>query len=171
MPGFQTDISIEIEGAEELQNDLERLVGEYRSDVIKGMKDCAKEFKKDVNAKYPSDYKKGKRPIPKEWKIEEVRSSLTGTTQEINVRNTAPHFHLIENGHESYIPIRFGVGKHVERRKRKSYKKPKNKSHLKYNGFTAGGHQCKTTRDEWNSGKYVKNMTVVVDNILKEHNL
>lgn len=165
-----TGVSISIEGAEELKTDIEKLIGTYRSDVVSGLRKCAKDFTKDVNAKYPSDYMKGDRPIPKAWKIEAQKSAFTGITQSVEVRNTAPHFHLVENGHKGLVPIgKFGksYGENAKKKKRRR----KGTTPMKDIGFVAGRHQCKTTRDEWAGGKFVSEMTAQVDEILKKNDL
>lgn len=94
-------VDFTIKGLEEFQKDIETVIAKYPDETNAKMKQVGKDFTKDCNSLMPSSYKKGKRPIPKSWKItvDEVRHEANQTY----IKNTAPHFHLVENGHEKWI--------------------------------------------------------------------
>lgn len=90
-----------IQGLNELQEDISEVMAHYPDELNAKMKQVGKEFTKDCNTRMPSDYQSGKRPIPKSWKIEidQVRHVVNQTY----IKNIAPHFHLVENGHRKFI--------------------------------------------------------------------
>ncbi|MSS91369.1 hypothetical protein FYJ45_24980 [Eisenbergiella tayi] len=90
-----------VKGLDDLQKDIEELISKYPDETNAKMKQIGKEFTKDCNSQMPPSYKKGKRPIPKSWKVtvDEERHVATQTY----IKNTAPHFHLVENGHKKWI--------------------------------------------------------------------
>lgn len=98
-----SDFEFELKGLDDFTADIERCLKEYPEETSKKIYNLAGKFTKDVNAKFPSDYETGKRSLPKSWKREREKTMFTGYTVRVNISNKAPHFHLIENGHEKVI--------------------------------------------------------------------
>lgn len=164
----------ELKGVNELQESLESLLDDYPSETAAALKKTARKFTKDVNNKFPATYGKGKRPMVKSWKVREENGALSGLTVAVNVQNTAPHFHLVENGHDSKIPVsEYAMYiKHSAKRKQKSPGKVKKATFKMVNrGFVPGKHYCADTRDEWNNGKFAEECEKQINKILKGKNL
>lgn len=90
-----------VKGLEELQRDISELVARYPDELNVKMRQVGKEFTKDCNARMPPHYKTGKRPIPKSWKVKV--DQVQHVASQTYIKNTAPHFHLVENGHRKFI--------------------------------------------------------------------
>lgn len=87
----------EISGMDAFSRDWEELITRMPDEVEKMMRKEGRRFTKDVNTKLPSEYESGKTKIPKKWKLTPVRSA--GVATSIEIRNTSPVWHLVENGH------------------------------------------------------------------------
>ena len=172
------DVTFEIHGLEELQNDVRRLIKEYPSETAAELEKLSNDFKKDVKDKFePKDhYGKGKRPIAKSWKKTRL-TNISGLTVGIEMTNTAPHFHLVEHGHQLIInPERYAAlqnGQNVfHGQKRQGGKRRTAKTKGMINaGFVQGKHYCERTRNEWNNGKFQQAVRKHVDKLLKKHDL
>lgn len=117
MSGFSID------GLDELQKDIQQLVMDYPDETNKQMRKFANEFKEDCNAKMPAEYKEGKRPIPKNWEVK--NKQVLRVSIDAEIRNKAPHFHLVENGHNMVVrgqTVGFVPGKHYAERTREEWK-------------------------------------------------
>ncbi len=168
----------EMEGLEELQRDVEKVLREYPEEVSKKTYSLAGEFTKDVNAKFPSAYSTGKGSLSKSWKREREKTAFTGYTASVNVRNTAPHFHLVENGHEGVVPEN-GYAAHQNRgnkalkgdtKNKRPGRQKRDKKRMKSIGFVPGKHYCETTRNEWKS-KLPQKVEKFVSKMLENRNL
>lgn len=168
------DVEFSIDGLDELQRDFNAVVEKYPDEAEKETFKQVGRFTKDVNAKFPASYKKGKRPLSKSWKRERVRT-FSGYTVEVTGTNTAPHWHLVENGHELWIPperyAAMMAGKltytgQIHRGKRRR----KEKGDLMHVKFVPGKHYCELTRKEWQK-KYPQTVMTFVDEMLKKNNL
>ena len=137
-------MAFEIRGLEDLQRDIENVVVKHPDEVNKKMKSLGNQFKKDCNAKMPANYHSGKRAIPKSWEIRSEQQAHVVT--EVQIRNKAPHFHLVENGHEKYIR-----GKST-------------------GGFVPGKHYAERTRQEYED-KFPDEIEEFLDEILRGNNL
>lgn len=173
-----SDFTFELEGLEELQRDIDQVFRVYPEAASKKVYNLAGKFTKDVNAKFPASYSTGKRPIPKSWKREREKAAFTGYTVSVEVRNTSPHFHLVENGHEGKIPEN-GYAAHKNSKgqaakagsgNKKLGKRKKNRSRMKVIGFVPGKHYCEATRREWQE-KFPEEVRKFVDKMLKDKRL
>lgn len=173
-----SDFEFEMGGLEELQADINRCMKKYPEESSKKIYNLAGKFTKDVNAKFPSKYGSGKRPFSKNWRREREKTMFTGYTVQVNVTNTAPHFHLVENGHEGVIPEskyasyikNKGQSSKAENRNKKPGKAKKGSYKLKSIGFVPGKHYCEKTRNEWQD-KFPEEVEMFVDKMLKDNNL
>lgn len=169
-----SDFEFELKGLDDFTADIERCLKEYPEETSKKIYNLAGKFTKDVNAKFPSDYGTGKRSLPKSWKREREKTIFTGYTVRVNISNKAPHFHLIENGHEKVItPMAYAI--HVHRksnsganRKQKRLKSAKFKH--EHRGFVPGKHYCEKTRNEWQE-TYPEEICKFLNKMLKDRKL
>lgn len=164
-----SDYGFELHGLDEFMEDIEKCVREYPEKTSKKVYNLSGEFVKDVNSKFPRRYENGKRPFPKNWKRERVKSAFGGYTVRVEVTNTSPHFHLVENGHEKKIPfsayavyIRKSNGKRVKR----GVRVKKSSFQIESRGFLPGKHYCEKTRNEWKD-KYPEEVNNFLDKMLK----
>lgn len=163
-----------LEGLDELMGDLQKVQDDYPDETVKEVYRLAGVFTKDVNEKMPESYADGKNPITKDWHRTKVRG-MSGATVAVEVQNTAPHFHLVENGHtvradpHMYAALMEGKLDHSKSR-RKSKSRSKNPK-LKDLGFAPGKFYCEKTRDEWDNGEYAGHIRKFVDKLLAKHNL
>lgn len=173
-----SDFSFEMGGLEELQADINRCMKKYPEETSKKIYNLAGRFTKDVNAKFPAGYDKGKRSLSKSWRREREKTVFTGYTVQVNITNTAPHFHLVENGHEGQIPEsqyaayikNKSQSSKAENRNKKPGKAKKGSYKLKSIGFVPGKHYCEKTRNEWQS-KFPEEVETFVDKMLKDSKL
>lgn len=172
MPG---SFEFEMRGLNELTKDLEDLVKEYPDQTEKEVYRLAGQFTKDVNEKFPESYQDGKRPFEKEWHRTRVKAVFSDYTVEIEVENTAPHWHLVENGHQLLIPENPAlIASALNGKNKKNQGTKKKKSHKKanmiYAGFVPGKHYCEKTREEWET-EFPKRIEKFADKMLKGKNL
>lgn len=114
------EIALNIQGAEELAAEMQRLIDLAPEVLDKAMMKAAKGFTEDCNTLMPSKYS-----FRKTWERKKITGEF-GITSEIQVRNRAPHWHLIENGHRKWL---YGVdtggfvpGRHYAERTREVYR-------------------------------------------------
>lgn len=169
------DYSFQIEGLDELFNDVNSMYKEYPEDMSNTIYKISGEFTKDVNDKFPASYKTGKQPLNKNWKRERDRTMFTGYTIRVNVTNKSPHFHLVENGHQGKVPtsdyamyIKHNGSPGTGSKKPGTAKK--GTYAMKDIGFVAGKHYCEKTRYEW-VDKYPGQVAKHIERILRRHNL
>jgi len=115
--------SFEISGLNELKEDIEDLVSEYPDETDAQMKKWGAQWIKECNGRMPGSYKSGKKPVTKAWKRK--YDQKLHVSAEVEIQNSSPKFHLIENGHAKWIG-----GKNT-------------------GGFVAGKHYAEKTRMEW----------------------
>lgn len=115
-----SDEVLVITGAEELAADMKRLIDTAPEALDRAMMRAAKGFTDDCNDLMPSDYS-----FRKTWKRHKVTGDF-GITTAIEVRNAAPHWHLVENGHVKWLNGTntggFVPGKHYAERTRERYR-------------------------------------------------
>lgn len=168
--------SFHFEGLEELQKDISTCVKRYPDETEKEVYRLAGKFTKDVNDKMPGSYANGKRPIPKEWHRTRASAfSGGGYSVAVEIENTAPHWHLVENGHVvKAVPERYAAlkaGKLDGSKGRRKYARSRSKNpKLKTLGFAPGRHYCENTRREWDS-EFPGYISVYLDKMLRGHNL
>lgn len=169
----------EIFGLDELRDDVKKLLQDYPSETEAELEKCSNDFKKDVNKKFPHGGKDTTKPVAKSWKKSKLTDAMTGMTQGVSLKNTAPHFHLVENGHEMVIsPEQYKILKQSNSRfstkakNRTTGNKAKSrKTNMIHKGFIQGKHYCEKTRNEWNNGEFAARVEKHVDKLLKKHNL
>lgn len=99
--------SMEVEGLEELQESFQNMIHKYPDRAGELLVKQAKELRKDVVKMVKNDTDsdgKSKRSLAKakEYKIGKVQG--LNDQQYIEVSARAPHFHLVENGHQIVTP-------------------------------------------------------------------
>lgn len=105
--------------------DLETVMREYPEETLKFLRKEAAQWKKDCNDAGYGKYTGGKRPIPKSWKNTK-EENLWHVATAIEITNSSPLFHLLENGHVKYFmgngPLGFVSGKHWAEKTREQWK-------------------------------------------------
>lgn len=91
-------MEIRLDGIEELQQDLLRAVRAEPGMAREALEKAGKQFKSTVIKETYSAVEKKTGNLVKGYKLDPVEGF--GNAMHINFRATAPHFHLIENGHE-----------------------------------------------------------------------
>jgi len=141
----------QMEGIEELENDIRTAIEECPKQLKKGLNDIANDFRKSARKRTP-DYKhhkgnpklKLKRCYGK-WAF--VQDDKTG----VLIYNSAPHFHLVERGHQLVRGGKLGGGGKVV-------------------GFVPGQHMMEKTKDEYEE-IVPERFEKILDDILKERDL
>lgn len=170
-----SSFSFHIEGADELSEKIENLLSAYPEETRAELEKCANDFKKDVNDKFPKKGTSGgRKSVAKKWKKTELQT-VGGMTAGVELQNQAPHFHLVENGHELWVDAEMYAAmkqgsfhKSSTSKRSSSSKKPAN---LVHEGFVPGKHYCEKTRNEWNNGEFEKRVNKHVKKLLKKHDL
>lgn len=170
---MSNEVTFELNGCEELAAKINELLKVYPNETASEMEKITNDFKKDVNKKFPNGGKSGSKSVSKNWKKYKMQS-LAGYTVSIEMQNSAPHFHLVENGHELYMSAEMyaaysdGSLGHISRG-RSSGKKGSTKA--VHAGFVPGKHYCEKTRNEWNNGEFEKHVKKHVKKLLKKVDL
>lgn len=122
------EFEFEIDGLEELQNDLEKAIRKYPGKAGDTLKQLAKEFrasaKKKANAELKHTEREGddkKKAIKAKWGMKTIDEGVGMTAL---VWNSARHFHLVENGHDLVRGgqvVGFVPGKHIMEKTRNEY--------------------------------------------------
>lgn len=122
--GFEFDIN----GLEEIEHDLKKAIQKAPAQAEEVLTDIAKEFKQSAKKRADSELKHIKREgddkkkaIKAKWGHKLVDDGLGATAL---VWNSAPHFHLVENGHNNVRGgrvIGFTPGKHIMEKTRNEY--------------------------------------------------
>lgn len=118
----------EIDGLEELERDLEKAIRKAPAQAEETLLGIAKDFKKSAKKRADTELhhtkRKGddiKKAIGKKWGHKLVDDSIGMT---VMVWNSAPHFHLVENGHNlvrNGRTVDFVKGKHIMEKTRNDY--------------------------------------------------
>lgn len=113
----------EITGLDELQEDFKKALKAYPDKAYDTLEDTGKQFKKRVVqiTREAVDQHTGK--LIKGFKLDKMQGY--GSNMQKNFRGTAPHFHLIENGHDQATKdgqtIGFVPGRLIVDQARKEY--------------------------------------------------
>lgn len=166
-----SNYEFEIHGTEELKAKIQDLLDKYPADLNDELSKCAVDFQKDVNKKFPNNGKTGgSYAVSKKW--EKTKETVQGYTVQIELQNQAPHFHLVENGHNLKIsPEAYAIASSGGSSKKKTKSKGKRKYSLVNAGFVPGRHYCEKTRNEWNDGTYTTKVDKRIKKLLKKVNL
>lgn len=87
-----------IKGIEGLNTDILEAAQHYPKEVEKHLKKTGDVLKKKAIEKTPDSGTDHKRKLSKSWKSE--IEGMTIDSLEYQIRNTAPHYHLVERGHK-----------------------------------------------------------------------
>ena len=113
-----------MDGLEELESDLAFAMQEYPTEMRKGLRKVANEFKKSCRDRTP-DGNTSKKPSEKLRKKFGVKTKKDGDAYIALVYNSAYHFHLVEYGHNLVRGGRvvgFVPGKHMMEQTRNEYR-------------------------------------------------
>lgn len=123
------DFEFCFDGLEELQRDLEKVIQKAPAQAEETLIDLAKDFKKSAKKRAKKETKHTKREDDnKKWAIERKwghKLVNDGLGMAVMVWNSAPHFHLVENGHllvRNGRVIDFVSGKHIMEETQNDYK-------------------------------------------------
>lgn len=112
-----------LEGFDEIAESMTRAIKEYPDLAEDRLNEIARNFKKDVVKETESKVKKHTGKMIKGFKLDKAKGYNENLS--IDFRGTAPHFHLIENGHEQVTKdgksIGWVEGKHIVRDMREKY--------------------------------------------------
>lgn len=106
------DMDFRLIGADTLDAEMRAAAAAIPDQVNTELRRIARDWKNSVNEKMPQKWQTGnpvetkthkhaKKPLPKRWKTSfeyNAYGEITGAT----IVNTAPHWHLLENGHKKY---------------------------------------------------------------------
>lgn len=95
-------VEVDLEGLRELQDSMLQAVRQYPDMTQKALEQEGKQFKKDVIKETNSAVFRKTGKLAKGYRLDKVEGY--GSDMHINFRATAPHFHLIENGHRKVSP-------------------------------------------------------------------
>ena len=137
-------LDFEIEGIDELENDLKFATNEYPKEMRSGLRKLANDFKKSCKARTP-DGDTGKDTSEKLRNKFGVKTKIEGDTTLALVYNSARHFHLVENGHNLVRG-----GKNI--------------------GWVPGKHMMEQTRSEYQD-VVPERFEKIRDDIFRRHNL
>lgn len=156
-------IILSTEGIEQLVEDFKKLARKYPDRTGELLQQEAKKIRKDVINHVKRDKetnKKTKRSLTKasSYKISPVQGYNEKQYVEISAR--APHFHLVEHGHEMKMPYYHGI------KGQKGVKVP-NKNGGQTIGFVPGKHMMADAVREENS-KIADVVSDMVDALLQE---
>lgn len=174
-------VTFQITGAMELADDIKKLLSAYPSETETEMEKISNDFKRDVNKKFSpaGNYGKGKRPLAKSWKKTLLKTSA-GLSTGFELTNAAPHFHLVENGHNGEIPASSyamyirnkSQSSKKETREKKAGKSKKGSYKMQPIGFVPGKHYCERTRNEWREGgRFEARVKAHVEKLMKKYKL
>lgn len=112
------EYSFTFTGDEELGQCLEAAIQVYPDLAEQRLRAAANRFKREVRKKCDEDTKEITGRLKKDMKVGKTRGY--GNRMEVDFMATAPHFHLVEHGHELITPqgerTGFVQGKHMVKR-------------------------------------------------------
>lgn len=154
MMQLEDGFTLSLNGLEELQADMRRAIKRYPNKAEEALERSGKEFKQMVVQETKQAVKRKTGNLIKGYKVDPVTGY--GINMETNFRGTAPHFHLLENGHEKVLP--------------KTRKGKKLKNGGKNVGFVPGRLMVHATRKKY-AVIFPEKMKKVCDEILRESGL
>ena len=115
--------SFTLSGLDELNSSLKKAIKAYPDLAEERLKKIGNKFKKEVKEKTDEEVKTRSGKLKKGYKLSKVYGY--GINMQIDFMGTAPHFHLVENGHVKYNRkgevIGFTPGKHVVDKAEKNF--------------------------------------------------
>lgn len=119
---------VKIEGIKELTDSLNELVRKYPDKAGELLEKDAKKLRKLVAKSFKEGTKSdgtSKRSLAKIGSYKVTKAQGIGTDQYVDISAKAPHFHLVENGHDRYNrkgeKIGWTEGKHIMRETAKKF--------------------------------------------------
>lgn len=153
------DMGFDLKGFEELKENLASAIKKYPDLAEERLEDTAKKFKNRVIKITRSAVDRKTGNLIKGYKLDKLRGY--GINMEKNFKATAPHFHLIEHGHEIITP----KTKTVKTKRGKKKVNLKNGGQSK--GWVPGRLIVKQARDEY-SEIMPKVMQELIEDITRE---
>ena len=101
-----SDVTLTFDGLDEFKAKLTAVSNEYAATAEKHLTRAGNKLKKLARENTPDSGYEHKSKLKKSWKSEVVGTK--GENLEYQLRNTAPHYHLVERGHEEIVH-----GKHI----------------------------------------------------------
>lgn len=135
---------LKISGLDELTGSLAEAINKYPDMAEVSLKKMGNKLKREVVKKTKSTVKQHTGKLVKGYKVSKVKGY--GANMEVEFSGTAPHFHLVENGHN----IVTETGKTI--------------------GFVPGGHIVKTVAADFDK-TMSKEVDAMVDKILSGSDL
>ncbi|EOS27623.1 hypothetical protein C806_00070 [Lachnospiraceae bacterium 3-1] len=148
-------MEVTIDGIEELREEFQTAIKKYPCIAEEALLAAGKKFRNAVKKETRSATFTGTGNLLKGYKLDPVEGY--GPYMHINFRATAPHFHLIENGHE------------LVTHKTKNGKKLRNGG--QNIGFVPGRLIVAAVRADYNESKFPEEMEKALEKLLKESNL
>lgn len=117
------DFQLDLNGLNELQQDLKRAIKIYPDKAQENLVILGKQFKSRAIKITRSAVKKHSGKLIKGYKLDPVIGF--GINMQVDFRGAAPHFHLIENGHEQITKngrnVGFVAGRQIVKQCRDEY--------------------------------------------------
>lgn len=107
-------MNIRVEGLGQVEEGLNDLVKSSKVAANQGLMGIAREFRKKARARTPDSGKASKQKLKRKYYIKTVEKTNNNVT--VMVGNSAPHYHLVERGHELVLhgkPCGFVEGQHM----------------------------------------------------------
>ena len=107
-------MDIRIEGLGAVEKGLNDIVKASKVAANQGLMGIAREFRKSARKRTPDSGKAHKAKLKKKYYIKTVEKTNDNVT--VMVGNSAPHYHLVERGHELIIHgnnVGFVAGQHM----------------------------------------------------------
>lgn len=101
-----SEVTLTFDGLDEFNAKLTVISNEYAATAEKHLTRAGNKLKKLARENTPDSGYEHKSKLKKSWKSEVVGTK--GEDLEYQLRNTAPHYHLVERGHEEIVH-----GKHI----------------------------------------------------------
>lgn len=137
--------NFQMEGIEELEDDIRKAIETCPKELKKGLNDIANDFRKSARKRTPDNKNHKGNPKLKLKRCYGKWAFVEGDKTGVLVYNSAPHFHLVERGHQL---VRGG----------------------RVIGFVPGKHMMEKTKDEYEE-IVPERFEKILDDILKECDL
>lgn len=152
--------TFELTGLRELSSDCKKVLQRYPDASIKEMKTFGKEFKKKVISETPDSGQRHRGKLNKGFSVAVKGSYLD---QRLELSSNAPHYHLVEYGHE-VVPRGKGKKRTREDAVKKQRLRPGNR------GVVHGRYMVARTAPDFRE-RFPKVIEDFTDKMLREENL
>lgn len=117
------DFELDLSALNKLKDDLEKAIALYPDKAQTTLERNGRKFRKAVKERTPITKKKHKNKLKNGYRASEVKGY--GMEMHVEITTKAPHFHLVENGHEMISEdgkkIGWIPGKHMMEETRQEY--------------------------------------------------